>query len=86
MRLTPKYINIFLNILFGVAWAMAIFLFFYGFNSSSAPIYIKLLNGLLHLFFGLFFILLLEAIAKVFESWELQKEILKKLDSLQKND
>ena len=80
MRLTPKYISIFLNILFGVAWAMSIFLFFYGFTSSGANIFIKFLNGLLYFFFGLFFVLMLEAMAKIFESFELQKEIMKKLE------
>jgi predicted membrane protein len=78
MRLTPKYINIFLNILFGVAWAITIFLFFYGFNSSSANIFLKILNAFLHLFFGLFFILLLEAIAKIFEIWGLLQKAQEK--------
>ncbi len=86
MRLTPKYINIFLNILFGVAWAVAIFLLFYGFSSSSGNLFIKLLNAFLHFFFGIFLILFLEAIAKIFEIWELQQKILKEIKTLKEDN
>jgi len=67
MHLTPKYINIILNILLGVAWALALFSFIYGFNSVSSNIFFKILNGFVHTAFVLFFIVILEAIYAIFQ-------------------
>ncbi len=79
MHLAPKYINIFLNILLGVAWGISFILFIYGYTSSSSNIFLKISTAFLYFFCGLFFVLLLEAIAKVFEIYQLQKDILNEL-------
>jgi hypothetical protein len=67
MHLTPKYINIILNILLGVAWALALFGFIYGFNSLSSNFFLKLLNGFIHTTFALFIVVVLEAVYAIFE-------------------
>ena len=67
MHLTPKYINILLNIFLGVAWALALFGFLYGFSSTNANIFLKILNGVIHMGFGLFGIIVLEAIYAIFQ-------------------
>ena len=67
MHLTPKYINILLNIFLGVAWALALFGFLYGFSSTNANIFLKLLNGIVHTAFGLVSIVVLEAIYAIFQ-------------------
>jgi len=67
MHLTPKYINILLNIFLGVAWALALFGFLYGFSSTNTNIFFKLLNGVIHMGFGLVFVVILEAIYAIFQ-------------------
>jgi len=66
MHLTPRYINIILNILLGVAWAFSVIGFFYGFGSISANIFFKFLNALVHTAIGLFFFFFIEALFVIF--------------------
>jgi hypothetical protein len=83
MHLTPRYINILLNILLGVAWAIALFGFFYGFESAHSNFFFRLLNGAIHSLIGLFVVLVLEAIYYIFKT---NQEISKLNKELQKSD
>ena len=85
MHLTPKYINIIINILLGAAWAVTFYGFFNGFISIDANIFVKFLSGLVHMFLGLIAVLVVEVIYLQFKKYEEQKktnrllrEILKK--------
>jgi len=85
MHLTPKYINIVINILLGAAWAVTFYGFFNGFSSVDANIFIKFLSGLVHMFIGIVAVLVIEVIYLQFKRYEEQKrtnrllrEILKK--------
>jgi uncharacterized membrane protein len=85
MYLTPKYLNIIINILTGAAWAAVLFLFITGFTSVHSNIFFKLLNGFVYSLFGLFFVVLIEAIYRVFKIYEYQQKELRKLRELVKN-
>ena len=74
MHLTPKYINIIINILLGAAWAVTFYGFFNGFSSVDANIFIKFLSGLVHMFIGLIAILVIEVIYLQFKRYEEQKK------------
>ena len=85
MHLTPKYINIVINILLGAAWAVAFYGFFNGFSSVDANIFVKFMSGLVHMFLGIVAVLLIEVIYLQFKKYDEQKktnilfrEILKK--------
>ena len=67
MHLSPRYLNILINILLGAAWAVALYGFVSGFTSLSTNIFLKFLNGLFHACVGLFLVLLLEAIYTIFK-------------------
>jgi len=86
MHLTPKYINIIINILLGAAWAATFYSFVYGFTSTNANILIKFLNGTVHMFFGLFLVLIVELIYLQFKKYEEQKKTNRLLrDLIKKN-
>lgn len=72
MHLSPKYLNILINMLLGTAWAVVFYGFYSGFVSVSANFLIKLLNAFVHASVGLFFVLLLEAIYTLFKIYEHQ--------------
>ena len=85
MHLTPKYINIIINILLGAAWAVTFYGFLSGFSSVDSNIFIKFLSGLIHMFIGFIAVLVIEVIYLQFKRYEEQKrtnrllrEILKK--------
>ncbi len=83
MNLKPKYINIILNLLLGAAWAAVLYGFFFGFFSTHANFFIKFISGMIHGVFGLFLVLLVEALYRYFLNHEILKEqlnILKKLE------
>jgi hypothetical protein len=85
MHLTPKYINIIINILLGAAWATALYGFFYGFFYTNSNIFFKVVSGLIHSTLGLFLVLVLEVVYRFFINHELLKEQTKLLKEL-KND
>jgi hypothetical protein len=82
MHLTPRYINIFLNILLGVAWAIALFGFFYGFGAVHSNLLLKIINAFMHSLIGLFFVLVLEAIYYIFKTNEDIKILKKELNKV----
>ena len=82
MHLSPKYINIIINILLGAAWAASFFGLISGIFSINGNIFVKLANGIIHFGFGLLFVLLIELIYLQFKKYEEQKEtnrLLKKI-------
>ncbi len=86
MHLKSKYINIILNILLGAAWAAVLYGFFFGFFSTYSNIFIKLLSGIVHAIFGLFLVLLVEALYRYFKNHEILKEQLEILKKIEKVD
>jgi len=70
MHLTPKYINIIINILLGTAWATTFCSFFYGFSHSNSNFLISLFSGIIGMFFGLILVLLVELIYLQFKRYE----------------
>ena len=72
MHLSPRFLNILINILLGAAWAVALYGFISGFTSLHANIFFKFLNAFFHACAGLFLVLLLEAIYTVFKIREEQ--------------
>lgn len=72
MHLQLKYINILINILLGAAWAIAFYGLVLGFVATPGNIFLKFLNALLYSTFGLFLVLLLEAIYILFKMYALQ--------------
>jgi len=70
MHLTPKYINIIINILLGAAWAATFYSFFYGFFHSNSNFFVSILSGIVHMFFGLILVLIVELIYLQFKKYE----------------
>jgi len=85
MHLKPKYINIIINILLGAAWATALYGFFYGFLYTNSNIFFKLIGGLIHSVMGLFLVLVIELIYRLFMNHELLKEQNRLLKELKKD-
>ncbi len=77
MHLSPRFLNILINILLGAAWAVALYGFISGFTSLHTNIFFKFLNGFFHACAGFFLVLLLEAIYTVFKIREDQLKELK---------
>jgi len=82
MHLNSKYLNTLINIFLGVAWATAFYLLFYGFMVFNGAFFLKILNGILHFVFGLFFVLIVELIYNFFKMLEEQKTTNKLLKEL----
>jgi len=74
MHLKPKYINIIINILLGAAWATALYGLIYGFFSTHSTIFVKIISAIIHSMIGLFFVVILELIYRLFINHELLKE------------
>jgi len=74
MHLTPKYINIILNILLGAAWAATFYGFLYGLFSTHANFFIKLSSAIIHSFIGIALVIIVELIYLQFKRYEEQKE------------
>ena len=74
MHLTPKYINILLNIFLGIAWATAFYSLIYGFVSTNGNFLLKLIYAIIHFIFALGFVVLVEMIFKFFKNSQLQEE------------
>jgi hypothetical protein len=85
MHLKPKYINIIINILLGSAWATTLYGFIYGFFSINSNFFVKLISAFIHAIVGLFFVLLIELIYRLFMNHELLKEQNKLLKELKKD-
>ena len=86
MHLKPKYINIIINILLGVAWAFVLYGLIYGFLSTSGNLFVKISSALIHSIFGLGLVLIIELIYRLFINHELLKEQNRLLKELKKSD
>ncbi len=85
MHLKPKYINIIINILLGAAWATALYGFFYGLLYTNANIFFKIVSALIHFVVGLFLVLVIELVYRLFINHELLKEQNRLLKELKKD-
>jgi len=74
MRLNSKYINIILNIMLGVAWAIALYGLMYGFFNSSGSIFVRFISAIIHFIFGLVAVIVVEALFAFFENIQIQKD------------
>ncbi len=82
MHLSPRYINIIINILLGAAWAASFYGLLNGFFSINGNLFVRFANGIIHFGLGLIFVLLVELIYLQFKRYEEQKEtnrLLKKI-------
>jgi len=86
MRLTPKYIDIILNILLGAAWAAVLYSFLWGFNSIDSNFFLKLISAFIHSVIALVLVLLVELLFRFFENNQLLKEQTKILKELKDID